>query len=110
MRRLADAHVIRGSARTDDARRRLVAAAPRAIGDQGRRLDAIAATVRAYDPAVSLARGWSITRGADGRVVRAADLDEGDVLVTQVADGRITSVVTASSSGIASDGATVPGT
>jgi|JI10StandDraft_1071094.scaffolds.fasta_scaffold30390_4 exodeoxyribonuclease VII large subunit len=110
VRRLADAHVIRGSARTDDARRRLVAAAPRAIGDQGRRLDAIAATVRAYDPAVSLARGWSITRGADGRVVRAADLDEGDVLVTQVADGRITSVVTASSSGIASDGATVPGT
>ena len=41
-----------------------------------------------------LARGWTITRHADGRIVRAPDdLDVGDVLITQFAAGATTSRV-----------------
>jgi exodeoxyribonuclease VII large subunit len=41
-----------------------------------------------------LARGWSITRGPDGAVVRSvADVSTGAELTTQVADGTITSTI-----------------
>lgn len=43
---------------------------------------------RTLDPAAALARGWSITRHADGRLVRSAGaLAPGDRLVTTLADG-----------------------
>ena len=46
------------------------------------------------DPAAALARGWSITRRADGTLVRAAaGLSAGDELVTTLADGTVTSRV-----------------
>ena len=74
---------------------RLVQRAPRALAAAGRELDAVEAQVRALDPARTLARGWSITRGADGRVVRsAAALAPGDALVTTLADGQVASTVT----------------
>lgn len=41
-----------------------------------------------------LARGWSITRTADGQVARVADLAIGAELTTTVADGHVTSHVT----------------
>lgn len=48
----------------------------------------------ALDPANILARGWSITRSADGQVVRSASaVSSGDTLTTQLADGEIASVV-----------------
>ena len=54
----------------------------------------IEARLRASDPAVLLARGWSITRTAGGDVVRAvSDVQSGDTLVTEVADGSIVSNV-----------------
>lgn len=60
------------------------------------RLDSAAARARALDPAVALARGWSITRGPDGSVVRSvADVGAAHELVTTVADGTITSTITA---------------
>ena len=44
--------------------------------------------MRALDPVNVLARGWTITRHADGRIVRSPDeLDVDDVLVTQFAAG-----------------------
>lgn len=50
--------------------------------------------VRLLDPASSLARGWSITHTADGRLVRTvADAPKGTALVTTVSDGTITSTV-----------------
>ena len=61
-----------------------------------RRVDAVEAQVRVLDPALALARGWSITRGSDGRVVRSADhVASGDVVTTQLADGDLTSTITA---------------
>ena len=62
----------------------------RALRDQERRLESLAAQVRAHDPVRVMARGWSITRRADGAVVRSiADVTAGDALVTTVADGVI---------------------
>ena len=76
------------------AARRLAVAAPRAARRASASLDATAARVAAVDPARALARGWSITRAADGTVVRrATDLRPGDELHTTLADGTVTSVV-----------------
>ncbi len=53
----------------------------------------------AYDVHRQLERGWSVTRGPDGAVVRsAAGLAAGTVLTTQLSDGTVTSTVTAAAS------------
>ncbi len=58
------------------------------------RVTAATARVRALDPALALARGWSITRAADGSVVRSVDdVAMGEPLVTQVADGTVASTI-----------------
>lgn len=58
------------------------------------RLDTVAARTDAADPIRLLARGWSLTRTADGRLVRtAADATDGTELITTLADGEIRSTV-----------------
>ncbi|HEY8524843.1 MAG TPA: exodeoxyribonuclease VII large subunit [Acidimicrobiales bacterium] len=80
----------------DAARDRLVQRAPRAAAAAARDLDRIAVQLRALDPARTLARGWSITRGPDGAVVRSpADVAPGQELWTTVAGGELRSTVTA---------------
>jgi len=65
------------------------------VRDASRELVGVEARVRALDPRRVLERGYSITRGADGRVVRSAgDVTPGGMLVTEVAGGAITSTVT----------------
>lgn len=57
-------------------------------------IDAAAERLRLLDPATTMARGWSITRTADGRTVRdATRLAPGDTLVTTFAKGTATSRV-----------------
>ncbi len=74
---------------------RLVARAPRGVAVAERRLESLEAQVRALDPARTLARGWSITRDATGRVVRSAsELAPGDRLLTTLAEGEVHSEVT----------------
>jgi len=52
------------------------------------------AVVRALDPRRVLERGYSITRAADGRVVRTAhSVAAGSLIETELAGGRITSRV-----------------
>ncbi len=64
------------------------------VAREADRLDLAAARVAALDPAVQLARGWSVTRGADGRIVRsAAAVASGDRLTTTLVDGEIASIV-----------------
>ena len=59
-----------------------------------RDLDTVAARVRAADPRRALDRGWSITRRADGSVLRSAgDAETGETLTTRVADGTVHSTV-----------------
>ena len=76
------------------AERRLAARVPRAMVEAERSLAAVEARVRAHDPERALARGWSITRTGDGRVVRTADdVHPGDALVTQLGQGEVRSTV-----------------
>ena len=57
-------------------------------------LDALADRVRLLDPVNTMARGWSITRKANGQTVRdVSKLKTGDKLVTTFANGSATSIV-----------------
>ena len=75
---------------------RLAHRPPRLLAAAERELRSVDAQLRALDPQRVLARGWSITRTADGRTLRsAADVDRGDELVTTLADGAVRSTVSA---------------
>jgi exodeoxyribonuclease VII large subunit len=68
--------------------------APRMLAASERDLEAVATRVRALDPAWALARGWSVTRTGEGRLVRSvADVSAGDTVHTQLADGTLTSTI-----------------
>jgi exodeoxyribonuclease VII large subunit len=88
----------RGLDRADQRHRDLAAEVrrrvPRALDRADQHLAVSAARIGAYDPARTLARGWSITRTEDGRLVRdPGDAPAGTRLRTTVADGEVTSVV-----------------
>jgi exodeoxyribonuclease VII large subunit len=86
--RRADQHLV-------DGQRRVLSHAATAVERSGSRLDVVAARVAALDPSVQLARGWSITRRADGSIVRSVgDLAPDDPITTELADGTVTSTVT----------------
>jgi exodeoxyribonuclease VII large subunit len=94
----ARAHLRDADAGARDRGRRLAHRAPRAVTEAERALGSIEARVRALDPQRTLARGWSITRTADGQVVRdPSEVIVGQELVTQVAAGRVRSTVTETS-------------
>jgi exodeoxyribonuclease VII large subunit len=86
------------SARADerlDARAARVSSLARArLREASARIDVLAAKVDAADPARLLQRGWTLTRTADGRLVRSvADATAGTGLVTTLADGEVRSTV-----------------
>ncbi len=73
---------------------RLAAQAPRLCDRADRALEGRAARVAALDPARLLARGWTITHDAQGRLVRyTGEVAAGDALVTTLADGTVRSRV-----------------
>ena len=81
-----------------DQARRLRHRVPRALAEAERALTSAEARVRAHDPDRTLARGWSITRRADGSVVRSpADVEAGDELRTLVRGGELRSTVVSTS-------------
>lgn len=111
-------HLDRADARVDRAARRAVIASrrgldradqrqtdlaeaikrqvPRALDRADAHLTQAAARVGAYDPARTLARGWSITRTAAGQLVRSpTDAPPGTRLTTTLAEGEVTSTVEA---------------
>jgi len=93
---LAPAALDRSTARLDSAAIRLVERSNSITEREQSRLDVFAARVDAVDPAVQLARGWTVTRNADGAIIRsAADLTPGDAVTTDFLDGRATSVIDA---------------
>lgn len=62
-------------------------------------LEKNAAVLGALSPAAALGRGYTLTLGADGNLIRsAASLAAGDPLVTKFADGSVRSVVTSDQS------------
>jgi len=78
----------------DSHRVRLRDAGGRCIRTERARLESVEARVRALDPRRVLERGYTITRAADGSVVRAADaVGTGDELLTETAAGTVRSRV-----------------
>ncbi|HET7721064.1 MAG TPA: exodeoxyribonuclease VII large subunit, partial [Acidimicrobiales bacterium] len=90
-----DGMLDRQSAVVADSVRRIGRDARRRLDDHGDRAASRRAVLEAYDPRRQLARGWTLTRTADGRLVRdVAGLAAGDSLVTTFASGTATSTVT----------------
>ena len=84
------------STRLADAAVRIGPSVQRRLDGDRERLDGLAARSHAHDPAAAMARGWSITRGADGRALRSVDgLTPGDVIRTTLADGTVHASVVA---------------
>jgi exodeoxyribonuclease VII large subunit len=91
---LASTAAGRASERLDSSAGRVGALARARVREASARLDVFAARAAAADPTVLLARGWSLTRTADGRLVRSVgDVAPGTELVTTVADGDVHSIV-----------------
>jgi exodeoxyribonuclease VII large subunit len=86
--------VERADERLGDRIARLTRRGPQLIGDLNTRIDNFESRVRLLDPKNVLARGWSITRGADGKIVRnVGDVTTGEILTTVLHDGNVTSTV-----------------
>jgi exodeoxyribonuclease VII large subunit len=80
--------------RLDDTAIRLHRAAKRKQDQESEKLAGLAARLETLSPLNVLSRGYSLTRTADGKLVRSAtDVQPGDELVTRVASGEITSRV-----------------
>ena len=78
--------------------------------EQSRTIDQIEARVRLLDPVHTLARGWSMTRTADGRIVRdQSDVAIGDAIITTLANGTVTSTVHATTVHATTEDATTGG-
>jgi len=67
---------------------------PQVIQAETRHLDAAEQRLALLDPVNLLRRGWSITRGPDGAVLRSIDeVAPGDIIRTRLADGEIISQI-----------------
>jgi exodeoxyribonuclease VII large subunit len=83
-----------GERRLTLAGRRIAERAPHVLAGEELRLAALESRVRALDPINVLARGWSITRTADGRVIRdPSEVAPGEVITSQLAAGSLRSRV-----------------
>ena len=89
------AAVLRNADRSlDEHARRLRRAGATAAEHRSGLVQVLAAQVAAADPTRLLARGWSLTRTADGRLVRSpADAPPGAEVVTTLAAGQLRSQV-----------------
>lgn len=86
--------VDRADERLKDRIARLTRRLPQLSTEFSIRLDHLEARMRLLDPKNVLARGWSITRRADGKIVRnVSDVAPGDILTTSLTDGDLTSTV-----------------
>jgi exodeoxyribonuclease VII large subunit len=84
------------SGRHDQTQARLARSGPRAARRGEQHLAALESRLASLDPARLLARGWSVTRGADGAVIRSVEqAPPTSLLTTTLADGTIESTVTA---------------
>jgi len=81
-------------ARIDDMAGRLVRRPHQLLAAEDRHLASLQARLGLLDPVNLLARGWSITRTDDGRIVRSVGgAPPGAIIHTVVADGSVTSRV-----------------
>jgi exodeoxyribonuclease VII large subunit len=94
LRQLTEYALTRSRARISIAVERLRTRPRTAFDRQVQKLEMHAAAVRLLDPAITMARGWSITRNVKGEVVRSiSEISLGEKVVTTLADGSVTSTV-----------------
>jgi exodeoxyribonuclease VII large subunit len=94
LRRATEGSLVRARSRINMAVERLITRPRIALERQSQRLAMHSAAVRLLDPVTTMARGWSITRDAHGKVVRStSDVAAGEKITTLLADGSITSTV-----------------
>jgi exodeoxyribonuclease VII large subunit len=80
--------------RLDDLLESMQGALERRLEVTGRRLDSAGAQLHALSPLRVLERGYSVTFGPDGSVLRSVEgLEPGDQIATRVHEGRIRSSV-----------------
>jgi exodeoxyribonuclease VII large subunit len=85
------------TAHSETVRRR----APMIVAEHFRRIDELETRTRLLDPRELMKRGWSVTRRADGRVLRSIeDVAPDDIVSTQISDGTITSTVSSTNPSI----------
>lgn len=95
LRRGADRQLNAADRRLDVVTAGLTSRARQAVAGEQRHVETLAARARSLDPTVMLARGWTITRGSDGTILRApGSVEVGDRIETQFAVGRLVSAVT----------------
>ncbi len=69
-------------------------AAKSALGAQETRVERLGSLLQALGPGSVFKRGFSVTYGADGEIIKSVDtVSPGDELTTEVGDGKIKSVV-----------------
>ena len=85
---------VRQRQRMDESGRRLQRAAPLDLLRRQQQLSALKRQLRALSPVAVLERGYSLTRSADGKLVKSVQqVSAGVRLCTQVADGTFASIV-----------------
>lgn len=96
MATVAPAAVSRQMMRLDNLADAVARAVPVRIAAASQCLDALRSLVRVLSPETTLERGFSITLGPDGHVLRdASAVKAGDGITTILADGRVSSTVNA---------------
>jgi exodeoxyribonuclease VII large subunit len=94
LRRVTESSLVRARSRINMSIERLITRPRIALERQAQKVALQASAVRLLDPVTTMARGWSITRDADGKVVRSRnDVSPGEKITTLLADGSITSTV-----------------
>jgi exodeoxyribonuclease VII large subunit len=84
----------RNRATVDRQARDLARIARHALASADERLGHRRAVLDAYDPGRQLARGWSLTKTTEGRILRSVgDVAEGQRIITVLADGTLSSSV-----------------
>jgi len=84
----------RSTATVDRQAQDLVRISRHVLASADERLAHRRAVLEAYDPRRQLARGWSLTKSIDGRILRSVvDIAVGQRIMTVVADGTLTSSV-----------------
>jgi exodeoxyribonuclease VII large subunit len=85
----------RSTERCDRCAERLIALGAQIVRQRTERLDALAAHLAHLGPPAVLARGYSITRDADGNIVRSAmAVTPGSAVSIELAHGRLGAMVT----------------
>lgn len=94
LRLCTESSLIRARSRLSLSLERLKTRPRNALLRQSQVLEMKASALRLLDPAVTMARGWSIARDSKGNIIRSKDnVSTGDIMTVSVVDGVITSKV-----------------